>query len=92
MATLQVRDIDSKLYNALRAKAKADHRSVSQEVVHIIEDHLSKTNLDAESQSRMFLGLTNAWIGPETAEEIIKNIKQSNVNSERYKDKHVTFD
>jgi hypothetical protein len=92
MATLQVRDIDSRLYNALRAKAKADHRSVSQEVVYILEDHLSKTSIDSKSQSQLFLGLTNAWTGPESAADIIKIIKNSNINSERFSNKHVTFD
>ncbi|MEW5814047.1 MAG: antitoxin, partial [Spirochaetota bacterium] len=37
MANLQVRDIDDRLYTVLKQRARAKHRSLSQEVVHIIE-------------------------------------------------------
>ncbi len=41
MANLQVRDIDDKLYDSLKRRADLEHRSISQEVVMIIESHHS---------------------------------------------------
>ncbi len=37
MATLQVRDIDDRLYESLKTFANSEKRSISQEVIHIIE-------------------------------------------------------
>ena len=43
MATLQVRDIDDRVYKELKQRAKSKHRSLSQEVAYIIEEYLSAT-------------------------------------------------
>ena len=42
MANLQVRGIEDRLYEALRARAELDNRSISQEVVTIIEQFLAR--------------------------------------------------
>ena len=42
MAILQVRDIDNNLYESLKSRAKREKRSVSQEVIKIIEDYLAQ--------------------------------------------------
>ena len=85
MATLQVRDIDDSLYEGLRRRAKAQHRSLSQEVVHIIEDYLSRPANDPARQTDMFLQLAGAWQGPEKAEEIVASIRKARVNSDRFR-------
>lgn len=41
MATLQIKSMDDQLYNALKIRAKAENRSLSQQVVMIIKDYLS---------------------------------------------------
>ncbi len=41
MATLQVKGMDDALYEGLKRRAELKHRSVSQEVVHLIESHLN---------------------------------------------------
>lgn len=61
MANLQVRDIDDKLYESLKRRAEIEHRSVSQEVVMIIEKHLQRDHLEMESQTMEFLKLSNSW-------------------------------
>lgn len=43
MAILQVRDIDNNLYNSLKISAKMQNRSVSQEVITIIETYLNSS-------------------------------------------------
>jgi hypothetical protein len=41
MAILQVRDIDDQLYASLKEIAKSENRSLSQEVVPILEKYLA---------------------------------------------------
>jgi plasmid stability protein len=41
MAHLQVRDMDDKLYSSLRELATNEKRSISQEVIYIIQKYLS---------------------------------------------------
>ena len=92
MATLQVRDIDDQMYDALKERAKRQHRSLSQEVVHIIEDYLSRPNMDSIKQSELFLQLMGAWQGPESANEILTSIRRGRVESKRFKASHGLFD
>jgi plasmid stability protein len=92
MATLQVRDIDDRLYEALRARARSEHRSVSQEVVFIIEDHLSKSTPSSQKQTELFLCLTGAWEGSESAEQLVASIRKNRKNSNRFGGKRVSFD
>jgi plasmid stability protein len=85
MATLQVRDIDDLLYTELKNRAREQHRSLSQEVVHIIEDYLSRPPEDSKTQTELFLQLAGSWQGSETAEEIMKSIRNGRVNSNRFR-------
>jgi plasmid stability protein len=85
MATLQVRDIDDLLYQTLKKRAQAQHRSLSQEVVHIIEEYLSRPPADPATQTDLFLKLAGSWQGPETAGEILRSIRSARVNSRRFK-------
>ncbi len=42
MATLNVKNLDDDLYERLKARADQQHRSVAQEVTHILSETLSK--------------------------------------------------
>ena len=92
MATLQVRDIDDRIYNALKQRARSRHRSLSQEVAHIIEDYLSQPIADCKKQSELLLELSGSWEGPETAAEIIQTIRNSRVESRRFRKTNGLFD
>jgi plasmid stability protein len=92
MATLQVRDIDDRVYKELKARAKSRHRSLSQEVAHIIEEYLSQPVGNHRKQSELFLELSGSWEGPETANEIIASIKKSRKSSRRFRKANVLFD
>jgi plasmid stability protein len=92
MATLQVRDIDDRVYRELKQRAKSKHRSLSQEVAHIIEEYLSQPNKDYKKQSEMLLELSGSWQGPESATEIIQIIRKSRVNSKRFRKENALFD
>ena len=82
MAILQVRDIDNQLYEELRHRAELDHRTISQEVITIIEEYLSKTNITSNNQTDEFLKLS--WSSDETAFEIIQMIYKSRKKGKRF--------
>ena len=92
MATLQVRDIDDRVYDELKQRAKRKHRSLSQEVVLIIEDYLAKPISGSKTQTEMILELSGSWAGPESAEQLIQSIRKSRVESKRFRKNHVIFD
>lgn len=85
MATLQVRDIDDHLYEFLRETAKQQHRSISQEVIHILKNYFSHQSVSASELTERFLQLSGAWEGPETADELIKQIHLSKKSSQRFR-------
>jgi hypothetical protein len=77
MANLQVRDINDKLYDSLKRRAELEHRSISQEVVMIIESHLNRNNLESEIQTLEFLKLSNSWQDSRSAKEIVGELRKS---------------
>jgi plasmid stability protein len=92
MATLQVRDIDDRVYRELKQRAKSRHRSLSQEVAHIIEEYLSQPSKDDRKQSEMLLELSGSWEGPESATEILDTIRKGRVSSKRFRKDNALFD
>lgn len=92
MAILQVRDIDDRLYSSLKAIAKSENRSISQEVISIIEKYLSNPAIYKNNPTREFLALSGAWDDERNADEIIDSIKKSRNNSKRFKSENVIFD
>ncbi|MBM9546184.1 antitoxin [Leptospira sp. 201903074] len=92
MANLQVRDIDSRLYESLKRRAELEHRSVSQEVVMIIENHLKRDNLETELQTLEFLKLANSWHDDKNAKEIISEIKSARSKKNRSRITDELFD
>jgi plasmid stability protein len=92
MATLQVRDIDDRVYNALKQRARSRHRSLSQEVSHIIEEYLSQPTTDYKKQSDMLLELSGSWQGPESTAEIMDTIRKSRKESRRFRKVNGLFD
>jgi plasmid stability protein len=68
MATLNVENLSDALYRRLQERAKRQHRSVAQEVTHILEQALS----EPEPLSILELqGLgKEAWQGTDAAEHV----------------------
>jgi len=86
MATLQVRAIDDRLYSILGKKAKMDNRSISQEVIVILKEHLSEPRRgNASTATDKFLDMCGTWKDERSAEEIIADIRQNRTNSDRFK-------
>ena len=92
MATLQVRDIDDGLYATLKMLADKEHRSLSQEVVNILESHVRQPNRKLQDITGEFLSLSDAWQDDRSASSIVKEIRQERKNSRRYGDSNVIFD
>jgi len=81
MATLQVRSIDDQLYRALGARAAQDNRSISQEVVAIIKDYLSRPAPQHRNVTEEFLQLCGSWQDDGSEQEIAAGIRQARVDS-----------
>jgi plasmid stability protein len=92
MAILQVRDIDDRLYSLLKTIAKSENRSISQEVISIIERYLSNPSVYKNNPTREFLSLSGSWEDKRTSDEIIDAIKKSRKNSKRFTSENAIFD
>ncbi|MDL5056604.1 hypothetical protein [Geitlerinema calcuttense] len=79
--------MDPRLYQALGARAKARNRSISHEVIHMIQSHLSDTHPDQARADDAFLRLTGAWQDKRSAAQIASSIRSSRKN--RTPSKHV---
>jgi len=65
MAILQVRDIDDRLYDTLKQRAHIDNRSISQEVISILEKHLSAPDtFNARTTREFALGACQVQVMP----------------------------
>jgi plasmid stability protein len=92
MANLQVRDIDDRLYESLRERATREKRSISQEVILILEKYLSRPNAYDVNPTDEFLSLSGSWKDERTAEEIISDIRSNRRSSTRFGSDGNVFD
>lgn len=77
MATLQVKGIDDQLYRALRARASMNNRSISQEVVTIIQESLARPPSDPRAATLSFLELAGSWEDEGSAAKIAGDIRKA---------------
>jgi hypothetical protein len=92
MSTLQVRDIDARLYESIRTLAIAGKRSISQEVISILEKYVSSPAALETNPTDEFLKLAGAWDDERSASSIVKDMKSSRKNSSRFGAKNELFD
>ena len=84
MPNLQGKDIDEKLYSLLREKARSENRSISQEVVTILEEYLANPLAFKSNPAQEFLKLKGAWKDNRSAEEIIEDTRKSRTTNRRF--------
>ena len=77
MATLQVKNLDDDLYRALGARAAMDNRSISQEVVTMIQESLALRHPRPQEATKAFLELAGSWIDGKSAQEIARSIRKA---------------
>ena len=70
MATLQVRDLDDRLYNFLKTSARLQNRSISQEVITMIEQYLNSPGNAVANSTLDFLALSGSWKDDRSADAI----------------------
>ena len=92
MANLQVKDIDDKLYESIRNLAASEKRSISQEVVLILEKYLSKPRVFDQCPTDEFLSLAGSWDDDRSADVIIQDIRDNRRNSNRFGNTDELFD
>ena len=92
MANLQVRDIEDKLYDSLRRLAKRQRRSISQEVIHILEKYLSSPHRFDKNPTEEFLKLAGSWDDDRSAEQIVHDIRKSRTSRRRFGEDNELFD
>ncbi len=92
MANLQVKDIDENLYKALKIRAKSKRRSLSQEVIRLIEEYLNQPEGTRIDSTRQFLDLSWENDKDESADEIIAQIKKDRRESRIFKGQKNVFD
>jgi plasmid stability protein len=85
MATLQVKGFDEALYKALGARAKRENRSISQEVVNLVQDHLARPGGSAEEATRAFLALCGSWEDKRPTRQIAQDIRKSRRTGRRFR-------
>jgi len=75
MANLQVKSIDEQLYKSLGRRATLENRSISQEVVSILKDYLSKPSTKHAKTNEQFMQLCGSWVDDKTAKQISEEIR-----------------
>ena len=83
MAILQIKGIDDALYARLRQMAAADHRSISQEVLHLIEEYLTRQEHQpvTATSARALLALAGSWDDERGADEISAAVRAARRNA-----------
>lgn len=92
MAILQVRDIDDRIYEQLRRISSKNKRSISQEVIHIIETYLSEPEKIRKNSTEEFLNLSGNWGDEREAEEIISEMRKNRTTNKRFGKANGVFD
>jgi plasmid stability protein len=85
MANLQIKNIDDGFYRQIKLLADAEHRSVSQQVIFLIKDYLSKKQSISrmKTSAQLLLDLSGSWDEEIEADEIILQIKRKRSNSKK---------
>ena len=92
MANLQVKDIDDNLYRALRIRAKSKRRSISQEVIRLIEEYLNQPEDVRINSTQQFLSLSWQSDLDESADDIIVKMKRDRRESKKFTEDKNVFD
>ena len=92
MANLQVKDIDDDLYKALKIRAKNKRRSVSQEVIRLVEEYLNQPEGTRIDSTKQFLSLSWQSDKDVSANDLIEQMKNDRMESDKFKGRKNVFD
>lgn len=77
MPTITVKDIPSDLYEALKKKAAAHHRSINREVIHYIEQAVGSREVNVEDVLEKARSMQKKVGKVPISEEILNEFKHS---------------
>lgn len=85
MANLQIKGIQDEFYNQIKALADSENRSISQQVLYLMRECLTKEKIvkKAKTPAQVLLQLTGSWADNREAEEIINEIKKNRIHSKK---------
>lgn len=85
MANLQIKGIDDKFYSRIKKLAAAENRSISQQILYLTKEYLSKEKSISKTKTsaQVLLELSGSWIDTKSADDIIKDIKTNRTNSRK---------
>ncbi len=85
MANLQIKGLDDALYAQIKELAASENRSISQQVLFLIKRYMAnKTQfLSAKTPAQILLELSGSWEDTRESDEIISQIKNARINSNK---------
>ena len=85
MANLQIKGIDDKLYDTIKKLAASENRSVSQEILFLVKEHVAKRKqtVAIKTPAQVLLDLSGSWVDDRSADAIIAEIKEARRNSRK---------
>jgi hypothetical protein len=87
MANLQIKSIDDDLYGEIKKLAARERRSVSQQILFLTKEYLSRRKQiqAARTPAQVLLDLCGSWADDRSAVEITKEIKAARRRSKKMK-------
>lgn len=85
MANLQIKGIEDKFYSQIKEMATSENRSVSQQVLYLIKEYLTKAKQikQLKTPAQTLLELSGSWIDTKKSDEIIEELKKNRINSRK---------
>lgn len=83
MANLQIKGIDDDLYGQIKALAKSENRSISQQVLFLVKPYLAKKHQwqKIKTPAQVLLELSGSWEDARSPELIVKELKSTRKNA-----------
>jgi hypothetical protein len=85
MANLQIKGVHDELYEEIKKVAEAENRSVSQQVLFLIRDYLTRRRelQTSKCPADVLLGLSGSWEDDREPGEIVAEVKAARKNSKK---------
>ncbi len=83
MANLQIKGMDDRLYEEIKKIAASENRSISQEILFLVREHLAKRKqiVSVRTPAQALLDLSGSWSDDRDAETIVAEIRAARRNS-----------
>jgi len=85
MANLQIKGMDDELYASLKDLAASENRSLSQQVLFLLKLYLGRKHQfqKIKTPAQVMLELAGSWEDVRSSENIIKDLKNDRINSQK---------